>query len=305
MKIYLFKDTLFINYYMINKLIIGTAQFGLDYGITNKSGKISENELDLIFDFCNNKNILLFDTAQDYGTSEDIIKNYKHIYSNFKIITKAKFTNKNILETINLSFDKFKFIDYFLLHSFDDFNELVIDELIKLKTQNKIGKIGVSVYTVDEAIKCLQNNNVNAIQIPFNYLDTQWFDQTFQNLLKVRSIEIHVRSIFLQGLLLNPIIKTPSNIPKEDFENLNKIIGELCELFGLSNLELCFAYTNSFDWISKFLIGIDNYDHLHLNYSTINKNLSLTNEQLNIIHEKIINLNPLITNPSKWVFTQV
>ena len=44
---------------MINKLIIGTVQFGLDYGITNKSGKISESELDLIFDFCNNKNRLV------------------------------------------------------------------------------------------------------------------------------------------------------------------------------------------------------------------------------------------------------
>ena len=97
---------------MINKLIIGTVQFGLNYGITNKVGKVTDNDLDNIFSLCNKLNITHFDTAQDYGNSEDIIKKYKDIYENIVIITKCKLKNKPVKETIELSINKFNKIYY-------------------------------------------------------------------------------------------------------------------------------------------------------------------------------------------------
>ena len=287
---------------MINKLVIGTVQFGLDYGITNRKGKISEEELNKVFNICNEKNIMYFDTAQDYGNSEDILVNYKKIYNKIKIITKAKFKNKNINETIEKSICKFDIIDYFLLHSFDDYNEDVINKLIEYKINKKINKIGVSVYTVNEAIICLKNEHIDVVQIPFNYSDSQWLNSDFINLINDTTKEIHIRSIFLQGVLLNPILKRPINILEYDFDKLNNKIDYLTNLLQLSRLELCFAYINSFQWITKFLIGIDDYDHLMTNYEIINKNLKLTDEQLNIVHETMNDINPLITNPSKWIF---
>jgi len=287
---------------MINKMILGTVQFGLNYGITNTTGKIEGNELDKIFEFCDNNKIYYFDTAQDYGDSENIILKYKQKFTNFQIITKAKFLNKDIPKTIDISVAKFEYINYFLLHSFTDYDPFVIEQLKKNKAISKIGKIGVSVYTVEEAIMCLKDLNIDCIQIPFNYLDRQWFNEEFQKLISYRKIEIHVRSIFLQGILLNPIKKYPLNISIDDFNTINNKIDNLCTYFNLSRLELCFAYINSFDWITKFLIGIDNYQHLLLNYDIINKNLKLTEEQINIIHNKLNNINPLITNPSKWIF---
>lgn len=288
---------------MINKLIIGTVQFGLDYGITNVTGIVSKNELDTIFKFCNDKNIIYFDTAQDYGKSEDIISKYKKYYSNFKIITKGKFINNNFDLIINKSLNKFDIIDYFLLHSFSEYSDELINKLDHLKKLNKIKKIGVSVYTVDEAIKLLDDLRINTIQIPFNYIDIQWDNEIFLSKINSRpDIEIHVRSIFLQGILLNPIVKKPINIEQIDFDLLNKIIDELILEFNMSKLEFCFAYINSFDWINKFLIGIDNYSHLELNYNIINKNLKLSNEQLLIIKKKIKNINKLICNPSQWKF---
>jgi aryl-alcohol dehydrogenase-like predicted oxidoreductase len=122
---------------MLNKLIIGTVQFGLDYGITNQNGKVSEEDLDKIFSFCNENNIYYFDTAQDYGTSENIISKYSALYPNFKIITKSKFHNslptllenkdcerhkKDINKTIEISLNKFYEIECFMLHSFEDYN---------------------------------------------------------------------------------------------------------------------------------------------------------------------------------------
>ena len=287
---------------MINKLIIGTVQFGLNYGITNKVGKVTDNDLDNIFSLCNKLNITHFDTAQDYGNSEDIIKKYKDIYENIVIITKCKLKNKPVKETIELSINKFNKIDYFLLHSYDDYNTEAIESLIHYKKLNKINKIGVSIYNVDEGLKILREGKIDAIQLPFNYLDKQWFNTEFQNLLKETNIEIHVRSIFLQGVLLNPIVKKPSNISEEDFSNLNSSIDEICQELKLSKLELCFAYINSFDWIDKFLIGIDNYEHLLLNYEIIKNNKKLNDEEIEYINNKIKNINPLICNPVGWLF---
>ena len=127
----------------MDKIILGTVQFGLNYGITNNNGKISDIDIDKIFNFCNINNIIYFDTAQDYGTSEDILSKYKKKYNNFKIITKAKFKNKNLSidELINISINKFENIDYFLLHSFEDYNEEIINNLLKYK--NKIDKIKI------------------------------------------------------------------------------------------------------------------------------------------------------------------
>jgi aryl-alcohol dehydrogenase-like predicted oxidoreductase len=289
---------------MIEKLIIGTVQFGMDYGITNSTGKINQNELDQIFNFCNNNKINYFDTAQDYGNSEDIMSNYQEIYPNINIITKSKFKNKNINDTINISLNKFNNIECFLLHSFEDYqNKELIDILLKYKEQNKIKKIGVSIYNVDEGIKLLKDNIIDVIQIPFNYLDNQWFNPEFQNLITThKNIKIHVRSIFLQGLLLNRSYKYPLNIKKDDFDYLEDIIINICETLNISKLELCLSYINSFEWIDKFLIGIDNLDHLKLNFNIINKNLKLNEDEILFISTKIININKDILNPSKWIF---
>ena len=214
---------------MIEKLIIGTVQFGIDYGITNSTGKINQNELDHIFNFCDNNNINYFDTAQDYGNSEDIMSKYQNIYPNINIITKSKFKNKNIDNVINISLNKFNYIECFLLHSFEDYqNKELIYTLLKYKELNKIKKIGVSIYNVEEGIKLLEDNVIDVIQIPFNYLDNQWFNEKFQSLISINNhIKIHVRSIFLQGLLLNKPNKYPSNINKEDFNYLENTILEL------------------------------------------------------------------------------
>jgi aryl-alcohol dehydrogenase-like predicted oxidoreductase len=291
---------------MIEKLIIGTVQFGIDYGITNTNGKIDQNELDKIFIFCNENNIICFDTAQDYGNSEDIMSKYCKIYPNIKIITKSKFKNKNkpIEEIICNSFNKFNYIECFMLHSYEDYeNHELMNTILKYKSLNKIKKIGVSIYTVYEGIKLIQDNLVDVIQIPFNYLDNQWFNKQFQDLILThKHIEIHVRSIFLQGLLLNKPVKYPTNIHKNDFDFLENNILEICQFLNLSKLELCFSYINTFDWIDKFLIGIDNLQHLKLNYDSINKNLKLNKEEILFINKKIKHVNINIINPTKWVF---
>jgi uncharacterized protein len=288
---------------MINKIILGTVQFGLNYGITNKNGKIDDKEIEKIFDFCNNYSILYFDTAQDYGKSEDILSKFNKLYPNLKIITKAKFANKNIDITIDKSLKKFKRIECFMLHSFNDFkNKKLINKLIQLKKEKKIQKIGVSIYNVNEAIILLNDINIDIIQIPFNYLDKQWFNIKFQNLVKQNKKEIHVRSIFLQGILLKKPIKYPNNISKSEFEDLENKINIITNKFNMSKLELCFFFVNSFDWINHIIIGIDNFNQLLMNFEIFKKNLKINKKEIDFIRDKFSNINPFILDPSEWRF---
>ena len=111
-----------------------------------------------------------------------------------------------------------------------------------------------------------------------------------------------MRSIFLQGILLNKPLKYPNNIQQNEFDKLENTILTISKKLQLTKLELCFAYINSFEWINKFLIGIDNLEHLELNFDIINKNLKLTKEDIIFIQSITQNINQDIINPSKWIF---
>ena len=165
-------------------LILGTVQLGLDYGIIRKKPTIEQSKD--ILNLAINSNILTFDTAQGYGNSEEILSNISD-NENVTIITKIDFENlnteKEILDKINISLKRLNVnkIDVLLLHSFNDFrNKNLVEILFNLKKNNIIDKIGVSLYTLQEALEVLDDNRISILQIPFNYLDRQWDSKLFQ-----------------------------------------------------------------------------------------------------------------------------
>ena len=160
------------------KLILGTVQLGIDYGINKKKPTLDQS-LEIL-NYCIKNNINTFDTAQDYGNCEEIISNITN--ENVNIITKINFHSKDnnpidydlILEKVNNSLNnlKVKSLHTLLLHRFDDFLcKNLVDNLFKIKKNGLIKNIGVSVYTVEEAIEVLNDKRFTIIQIPFNLLD--------------------------------------------------------------------------------------------------------------------------------------
>jgi aryl-alcohol dehydrogenase-like predicted oxidoreductase len=286
-------------------LIIGTVQFGLNYGINNINGKISDSDIDKILNFCNDKNITYFDTAQDYGNSEDIMSHYNNKYE-LNIISKGKFGEKDANTIINKTLNKFQKLYCFLLHSFEDYKDNIMKILNNYKNNNYIQKIGISIYTVEEAISILDDYRIDIIQLPLNLLDKQWNDPVFLEKLNKRkkenTIEIHVRSIFLQGIVLKMPVKIPKNIDKKDFEMIENNIIKICTDFNIVRNELPFAYINTIPWIDKVIIGIDNLNQLIENYNIYIKNIKLTEEQISVIKKLQEDINPIIINPSKWLF---
>ena len=192
----------------MQKFILGTVQLGKKYSKFIKD-KVENDEVKQILDHCVNNNILTFDTAQNYGNSENLLSNISNKNDTI-IMTKIHFIDNDIdtmQGQINKSLDNLnlKSINILMLHDYKQFkDETLVTNLIKIKNKGFIKKIGVSVYNVNEAIDVLKIPQFTILQIPFNYLDRQWDNIDFLNLInKRKDVEIHIRSIFLQGILLN------------------------------------------------------------------------------------------------------
>ena len=187
---------------MLDKIVLGTAQFGMRYGI-NSRRKISKNEIFKILDFSVENQINKLDTAPVYGNAEELIGEYSKINDyNFKITSKIDTKNKSIRESLNESLNKLNSnkIDTFLFHSLDSFNSSKT-KYLKLKNLEKYSdNYGISLYTNEEVSKIHDIEELNSIQIPFNILDNYTQRGRTISLIKQKNKKLFFRSIFLQGL---------------------------------------------------------------------------------------------------------
>lgn len=272
----------------INKIGLGTVQFGLDYGISNNSGKTSSEEVTRILKFAKEKGIDTIDTAQAYGDSENVLG--MNDLKGFKIVTKFIKGDKSVLSIVNSSLEKLKQQELYglLVHSPQEVlqNEKVWNELIGLKNIGLVKKIGFSFNDPNEVEKCLQKKMIpDVIQVPYNYFDSR-FEKHFPQ-LKDLGCEIHTRSTFLQGLFF-----LSEEILKSKFMQVAKMIIDLQNQFNshLSKGLINFVMNNKY--IDKVVLGVNSYDQLQ-------ENLTIDNTQFDL--PKINHLIPdEILIPSKW-----
>ena len=178
---------------------------------------------------------------------------------------------------------------------------MVIEKLLKLQQQNLIQNLGVSVYNVEEAIDSLSKPYIKYLQIPVNFLDQQWNNTTFQDLIKKRNdVFIYVRSIFLQGILVNDIIKWPklTNIDNQIyFDKISKLVKK----YQLKNkVTLCVSYIKSLNWINGVVFGVDNEVQLIENIGLFNSSRTLNTNELNNIQNIFKSVPVELTNPKLW-----
>ena len=221
---------------MNNKLILGTVQFGKKYGINNSCGLPSFKQVQEILEYAYEKGIDTLDTAEAYGLSHERIgKFHENSKKKFKIITKYspqnKVLSKNIFERVLDNIMKMN-VDYlygYMFHSFKDykiyFNKFK-DELMELRTLNKIKKIGVSLHSNDEITQVLKNEEIDLIQLPFNMLDNSFNRKKILKICKKNGLEIHTRSSFLQGLFFKDIENLSGNLIylKNDLRKIKQLI---------------------------------------------------------------------------------
>ncbi|SMO87854.1 aldo/keto reductase [Fodinibius sediminis] len=199
---------------IISKIALGSAQFGLDYGISNTSGMVQIDEVKKIIEYASLFGINTIDTAYAYGKSEYILG--KIDIDSWNVISKLpskKQRSIGVTSGINESLKRLGLENLYgyLVHDIEDLflDESLWDKLTSLKAKNIVKKIGVSVYKPEEIKKLMTNGIIpDIVQIPFNILDNR-FEPLCKELRK-KDCEIHSRSTFLQGLFFCPIKKIDS-----------------------------------------------------------------------------------------------
>jgi len=290
------------------KLGLGTVQFGLDYGISNKSGRVPQDQVHKIITSAQAQDIQVLDTAFLYGSSEEVLGNVlssHNLNHDFTIVTKTpqfssvltKHDGQILEDSFLQSLMRLRMTKTYglLIHQAQDLlkqdSQILWGKMLELRERNLVKKIGVSVYTKQELEEILKKFTPDLIQLPINV-----FDQTLCDLLpqlKQNNIEIHARSVFLQGLLLMELQDVPNYF--DPIKSHIKQYKSYTKNYGLSGLQAALKFCHDLKHIDVALVGICSCDQLDQIVHAYNM---LPQEQLDfssfaLTDEKII-------KPSLW-----
>ena len=285
------------------KIGLGTVQFGQNYGVANESGQLSIHECSLILNEAFSHGINTIDTAIGYGESETVLGRLNlegwDIISKLPRLPESEFGGATswVADQVAASLDRLRVGSLYgiLLHCPDQLfspdGKDIYQSLIRLKEMGYVKKIGVSIYSPDELDKIFQEMQFDIVQAPLSILDRRLIHSGWLARLSEANVEIHVRSIFLQGLLLMSNDKRPLK-----FDRWQSIWSEwnywLLEN-NLTPLQACLVYALSINEVDRVVVGLDSVLHLREILSLVSrKKINLPNWPETIDIE--------LLNPAKW-----
>ena len=269
----------------LGKIGLGTAQWGMEYGVSSSGLKTNSIEVSNILSFAQKIGIRLIDTASLYGDAESVL-GMQNI-ENFLLVTKtSQFAQSTILSTdidkMLIDFDnslshlKVDKIYGLLIHHADDLlvpgGEFLINALMSLRDRGLVKKIGVSIYDPNIIEILSKRIDLDIIQLPLNIFDQRAIHNGSLDFLNKLGIEVHVRSAFLQGLLLMPL----NNVHKY-FSKWYKLLSawhKRCDLDGTTPLQSALGFVVSQNAVDYCVIGLENLEQLKDIY-TLSKSTSI------------------------------
>jgi spore coat polysaccharide biosynthesis protein SpsF len=290
------------------RICIGTATLGMNYGIMNKFGQFRLEDFNKVLDEADKLGMKFIDTAKQYGSSEPLLADLINLrIKDYNIIGKfsgvKNYPNKqsNILidEAIQ-SLDSLRIKSFYayLLHDGSDmYNEKILEELRSLKRRGRTKYIGVSVYSNDEAMYALEHNDLDLIQVKFNLFDQSLDEIDFFSLAKKKGKKVFIRSIFLQGVLLTDVANLPDKLASLKKYLLK--VDELASEFSLSRMYVALFFVLMKPNIDGVIIGIDNFEQFIQIVYTI-KTIKINDELYATLRREFGKLELTETDPRKW-----
>lgn len=253
------------------ELGLGTAQFGLHYGLSNLSGRTPVEEIEKILRLCAKTEIRYIDTASSYGQSESILGRSIEDATNFRVVTKiprlpadidlgrkCDFVTGKLKQSLaNLAPSK---IHGILFHDADDLQgssgEKIFEAARRLAERHDVQKLGVSIYVSDQIDALIGRIPLDIIQVPISFFDQRLVKSGHIQRLKDQGIEVHARSIFLQGLLLMEPEDTPMH-----FSAIRPLLSayraKIAEA-GLSAVAAAISFAKQIAGLDVVLVGVNN-----------------------------------------------
>lgn len=290
------------------KLALGTVQLGQAYGIANRIGQPNKQKAAEILKYAVKNGIMSFDTAPGYGQSEELIGSFlkEEMRESLNIITKIPSMNENNIEEIEKSIRASQNklgIERLYGVLFHDAN--VLEKLTKkdrewiesLKEKYHINKIGISIYSPEQVKRVIELGIFDIIQVPMNVFDLRLINKGLLQELSNNKIEIHVRSVYLQGLLFLEEQELPNSI-KAASPYLLKL-KEIAAREKLKISELAFLFVRDNSYVDKMIVGCESLEQLRENIR-ISELPTLSSSIMDEINISFRDIPENIINPSKW-----
>lgn len=286
----------------LKKIALGTVQIGLPYGIANQVGKVQLEEARRVLLVARQAGVDTLDTAIAYGDSEAVLG--KLDLGGFSIISKLPEMPGDVVDVGNWVEAQFAGslerlgvprLYALLLHRPEQLlgqnGDLLYAALLRLREQGKVQKIGISIYDPAE-LDALEGRMVfDLVQVPFNLIDRRIVDSGWLSRLNQRGVEVHVRSIFMQGLLLMAADERPAKFARWD-ELWNTWERWLLQT-QQTRLQACLRFVLSFPEISRLVVGVDNQQQLQEIINAVDNFYLPPPAQLNCQDVELL-------NPSLW-----
>ncbi len=288
---------------------LGTVQFGLDYGITNRHGRPSQEQADAICAVAAEAGMDTLDTASLYGDSEAVIGRSAPA-AGLRVVTKTpKFADLADTDAAvaryrdglarSLAQLRRSHVDALLFHDAGDLlgrhGDALWGEMEAAKARGEVGRIGLSVYNGAQIDAALARFPVEIVQLPFNPLDRRLIEGGQLERLAAAKVEVHARSLFLQGLLL----QRPDAIESR-FGALRDAIAELhdwARARNLAPLEAVLALALSESRIDRLIVGVTAASELHDIVSAVENG---QRAQLKTDFSGSVALDSRHLDPSRW-----
>lgn len=253
-----------------NKLVLGGAQIGLDYGVSNTTGKISCSTIEKILGKARLGGVTEIDTAPSYGDSEAVLGSFD--LAGFGVSTKlSKFDHSQppnvwVSSSVRQSLNDLR-IEKLSCVYFHDVADLLgtngpslVEELLSLKSEGIVERVGISIYGPEKLDKLMSLGIVDAVQAPFSIVDRRIQESGWLEYFNNNSISFYARSIFLQGLLLMHHSEIPTFFDPWNamFQKWSMTLGQL----DTTALEVCLSFVMNQPEEFKVIVGVQRAEEL-------------------------------------------
>lgn len=280
------------------KISLGTAQFGSTYGSFNPRGQLPLNEVKEILSIAEDANVVMLDTARAYGDAEKVLAALS-APSRFEIVSKCPGLSAesdpvtallSAFESSRSALGVLQLYGYLLHNAEDILIPGVYSALKELRDSGRVNKIGISGYDVKKVRGYCDDYELNIIQLPASILDP-WYE----NVVFPENIEIHVRSVFLQGFLLSK----PKNLPDylKKFSDVLLQFHEQATAHGLTPIQAALLPLIACSKITKIIVGTDTPHQL----SEILLTEKILRYRSTPLFRPYKGLSTDLTDPRKWV----
>jgi aryl-alcohol dehydrogenase-like predicted oxidoreductase len=292
---------------MLERIGLGTAQFGSYYGRFNADGIPSTEAVGALLGKARDYGLTVVDTASQYGESELVLGRWRDRLAEFDVITKTpNFSSERITHSdkqqLRLTFERslrllgLPSLGCLLIHDGSNLllpgGEMLYEELVRLRQAGYVRRVGISGYSGDVVEKIVNKFPLDVVQVPVNVLDRRLTEGGTLARLASLGIEIHARSAFLQGLLL----ADPDRLPPS-FESVRQTLKDFRRSAadaGVTPAQAALHYLLGIPEIAKILVGVESIAQLETTFASFPESAPMNYDAFRFEDTRIL-------DPVSWV----